>query len=183
MKNAFRETGGTTIWITGLPGSGKSTLADALREKYPGFIVLRMDELRKIVTPSPTYSEEERDLLYRAIVYLAKTLSEHGHEVIIDATGNLRKWRDLARRQIPLYFEVYLQCPVEICEKREGEREERRGAPEHIYGKAGSGWPVPGVSAPYEEPLRPEVLIRTAVTSTGEALAAVEAELQKVRSS
>lgn len=183
MENALRQTAGFTLWITGLPGSGKSTLADALRRKHPGFIVLRMDDLRKIVTPSPTYSEEERDILYRAIVYLAKTLSEHGHEVIIDATGNLRQWRDLARREISRYFEVYLQCPVEICAIREGEREERRGAPEHIYEKGKSGWPVPGVSVPYEEPLSPEVIIRTASTSPEEAFTEVEAELRRIRSS
>ena len=45
---------GIAIWITGLPGSGKSTVADALKIAHSESIILRMDELRKIVTPEPT---------------------------------------------------------------------------------------------------------------------------------
>src|SRR5512140_183331 len=86
---------GIVIWITGLPGSGKSTLADALKELRHDFVILRMDELRKIVTPEPTYSGPERDLVYRSLVYLAGKLAECGHHVIIDATGNMKKWREL----------------------------------------------------------------------------------------
>lgn len=106
---------GIAIWITGLPGSGKSTVANEVKKVHPEFIILRMDELRKIVTPEPTYSDAEREIVYRTIVYLAKKLTEHGHDVIIDATGNLRRWRELARQLIPRYAEVYLKCPIEIC--------------------------------------------------------------------
>lgn len=150
---------GMAVWITGLPGSGKSTLADALREMRPDFIVLRMDDLRKVVTPEPTYSEGERDMVYRSLVYLAKKLTETGRNVIIDATGNLRKWRDLARRLIPRYAEVYLKCSVKECAQRERSRSERRGAPKDIYLKGEKGWPVPGVNAPYEVPDNPEIVI------------------------
>lgn len=174
---------GVTLWITGLPGSGKSTVADTIRKRHRGFIILRMDEFRKIVTPSPTYSDEERDIVYRAMVFVAKKLSESGHDVIIDATGSLRKWRDIARQQIPLYMEIYLQCPVDICMQREKERRERYGAPEHIYEKGKTGWPVPGISAPYEEPLAPEVLIKTDKVSPVDAMEAIEAGLKRIRSS
>ncbi|HDY70131.1 MAG TPA: adenylyl-sulfate kinase, partial [Nitrospirae bacterium] len=44
------------VWITGLPGSGKSSIAEALKGRHPGFVILRMDEMRKIVTPEPTYN-------------------------------------------------------------------------------------------------------------------------------
>jgi len=169
------------LWITGLPGSGKSTVADALREAEPGFYVLRMDELRKVATPRPTYSEEERDLLYRALVFAAKALSDLGHDVIIDATGNLRKWRDLARGLIPGYVEVYLRCPLEVCMQRERGRVEKRGAPSDVYGKARHGWPVPGLSAPYEEPLQPEVLIEAGSTALGEQVAAIRAKIREMR--
>ena len=91
------------LWITGLPGSGKSTIAEGIRRLYPDFIVLRMDELRKVVTPEPTYSEPERDMVYRCLVYAAWTLVRNGHSVIIDATGNMRKWRSLARQLIKDY--------------------------------------------------------------------------------
>jgi adenylylsulfate kinase len=152
---------GIALWITGLPGSGKSTIADEIKKSFPDFVILRMDELRKIVTPEPTYSETEREIVYRALVYLALKLTGLGHDVVLDATGNLRRWRDLARQVIPRYVEVYLQCSIETCRKREEVREEKHGAPGQIYKKAAAGWPVPGVSVSYEEPLCPELTIET----------------------
>lgn len=148
---------GVVIWITGLPGSGKSTIANALKVLRPDFIILNMDELRKFLTPEPTYSDKERDLVYRALVLLAKVLSDKGFNVIIDATGNLRKWRELARNSIKKYIEVYLKCPLNICIEREEKRIDRHCAPGNIYKKASEGWPVPGINAPYEEPLNPEI--------------------------
>ncbi len=152
---------GIALWITGLPGSGKSTIADEIKKVYPKFIVLRMDEFRKIVTPKPTYSDIERDIVYRSLVYLAKIMTEQGHNVIIDATGNLRKWRDLARKLIPRYAEIYLKCPIDVCMKRERKRIFTHKAPKGIYKKGKAGWPVPGVRVPYEEPKKPEVVIET----------------------
>lgn len=165
--------GGIAVWITGLPGSGKSSIADALKERHPGFVVLRMDELRKIVTPKPSYSDEERDTVYRCLVFLAKELTGLGHNVLIDATGNLRKWRELARSLIPGYVEVYLECPIDECRKRELKRRDTRSAPKDIYKKGEAGWPVPGLNAPYEEPVSPEIVIDAERTS-------VEDEVDKI---
>jgi adenylylsulfate kinase len=161
---------GIAIWITGLPGSGKSTLADEIRKIHPSFVLLRMDEFRKIVTPEPAYSDAERDIVYRAIVYLAGRLTELGHDVLIDATGNLRKWRELARRLIRRYGEIYLKCSVETCVRREVKRKDAREAPGDIYKKGKKGWPVPGINAPYEEPVSPELTIETEETSPEEAM-------------
>ncbi len=164
---------GLVIWITGLPGSGKSTIADAISDARPDFVILRMDDLRKIVTPEPTYSESERDIVYRSIVFTARKLSELNHNVIIDATGNLRRWRDLARELIPRYAEVYLKCPLETCLQRESGRIEAHNAPKDIYKKGKEGWPVPGVAAPYEEPLNPEVVIESDKTSVPDAISII----------
>ncbi len=170
--------GGRAIWITGLPGSGKSTVADALKDTRPSFVLLRMDEFRKIVTPCPTYSDAERDIVYRGLVYLAAELVSLGHDVIIDATGNRRIWRDLARELIPRFTEVYLKCPQEVCRKREAGREKTRGAPRDIYKKGAAGWPVPGVNAPYEEPLNPDVVIESDA-SMGDAVLSIDNFLKK----
>jgi adenylylsulfate kinase len=165
---------GLVIWITGLPGSGKSTIADKIKKSYPDFVILRMDELRKVVTPEPSYSETERDFVYRSIVYTSKILSGLGHNVIIDATGNLRRWRELARQLIPNFAEIYLKCPLDICSEREMSRKDTRGAPKDIYKKGSAGWPVPGVQVPYEEPLNPEIIIDTDKLSVEDALSIIK---------
>lgn len=173
---------GIAIWITGLPGSGKSTVADALKKAHPEFIILRMDEMRKIVTPEPTYSDSEREIVYRSLVYLAKTLTELGHDVIIDSTGNLRRWRELARQLISRYVEVYIRCPIELCIEREKQRLEAHEAPKDIYKKGAAGWPVPGMVVPYEEPLNPEITTDTDKTSVAVIIARIESEIARLKS-
>jgi adenylylsulfate kinase len=171
---------GIAVWITGLPGSGKSTVTDGLKKIHPEFIILRMDELRKVITPEPTYSDPERDLVYRALVYLAKVLTELGHNVIIDATGNLRRWRELARQLMPRYTEAYLRCSIDLCIDREKQRLETHEAPKDIYKKGAEGWPVPGMVVPYEEPLNPEIVIDTDKTPVEETIAIIEKVIAKL---
>jgi len=157
------------IWITGLPGCGKSTITTVLREKVSDAVIIRMDELRKIVTPEPNYSDAERELVYRSLVYTAKMIHQLGRTVIIDATGNKKSWRQLARELIPDFFEVYLACPLERCMEREKTRSTAHGAPQKIYEKGRAGWPVPGLNVPYEEPENPDLIIDTEKNSPEEA--------------
>ncbi|MBI5696474.1 MAG: adenylyl-sulfate kinase [Nitrospirae bacterium] len=160
---------GCAFWLTGLPGSGKSTLALAVKEAFPDVVVLSMDELRKVVTPEPTYSDEERECLYMALAYTAWMLTAEGLDVVIDATANRRRWRDAARVLIPDFHEVYVKCPLDVSRGREAGRVETHGAPSGIYEKAGAGAPVPGVNVPYEEPERPELVVDTGVLTPDEA--------------
>lgn len=161
---------GLVIWITGLPGSGKSTIADAIKKSFPDFILLSMDEIRRVVTPEPSYSESEREIVYRAIVYMAKLLAENEHDVIIDATANRRRWRDLARQNINNFVEIYIKCPLDICIEREKNRINTHAAPRLIYKKGLEGSPVPGLSVPYEEPLNPELTIESGRLSLKESI-------------
>jgi adenylylsulfate kinase len=165
------------IWITGLPGCGKSVVAEALKARHPAFVVLGMDDLRKVVTPAPDYSPTERELVYRALVYTVTVVVGLDRDVIIDATGNLRRWRELARALIPGFSEVYLMCDIEVCMRREQERRRRHGAPERIYEKGRAGMPVPGVNAPYEAPLGAEVEVDSAVLSVQEIVETIEKRL------
>lgn len=154
------------VWVTGLPGSGKSTVARdmalILDEKGVRTKVLEMDEIRKVLTPDPAYSEEERAIVYAAIALMAKLLSDEGVNVIIDATANLKKYRDVAAKMIPMFGEIYVQCPIEICMAREAIRKGGH-APPDIYkkGMAGQSSTVPGLNVPYEEPEHPIAVINT----------------------
>jgi adenylylsulfate kinase len=165
---------GWCVWVTGLPGSGKSVVANALREELQRHKVkaqiLSSDALRKAVTPEPTYTEEERDIFYSALVLVAQHLTENGINVIIDATGNRRRYRQTARRKIRHFIEAYLKCPLEVCMERESKRGKTFQAPKGIYKRAigGEAPTVPGIGAPYEEPLHPEVLVDSETLSPEE---------------
>jgi adenylylsulfate kinase len=166
------------IWITGLPGSGKSVIgraaAAAIRARGQDVTVLELDEMRRFVTPSPTYSDVERDLVYRALVYAAATLVAAGVPVIIDATGHRREWRDLARAAVLSTFaEVQLLCPLDVCREREQARVAGH-APVGIYTRAGTtGARVPGVDVPYEPAAMPELTIDTTREEPGAAAARI----------
>jgi len=148
------------IWITGLPGSGKSVIAEKVRKILQERVkVLELDEIRKFITPKPSYSDDERDIVYASLVYMAKLLVASGNSVIIDATANRRRYRDRARAAIPNFAEVYVKCSLDTCMERERDRKAKY-APTSIYMKSeNEGATVPGVNVPYEEPQNPEVVV------------------------
>jgi adenylylsulfate kinase len=158
---------GWCVWVTGLPGSGKSVVSEALltllNEKNIRAQLLSSDALRRVLTPKPSYSPEERDMVYATLVYIAGLLTQNGVNVIIDATGNLRRYREDARKQTQRFAEAYLQCPLEVCIQREADRDKTHYAPKQIYAQAREGKApiVPGMGQPYEPPLRPETAIDT----------------------
>lgn len=123
--------------------------------------VLELDEIRKVVTPEPTYTNAERDIVYRALAYMAKLLTEAGAAVLIDATAHRSAWRELARKLIPVFAEIQLLCSLEVC--REREQKHRSGhAPRAIYARGGGpGATIPGVDVPYEASLHAELTLNT----------------------
>jgi adenylylsulfate kinase len=158
---------GWCVWITGLPGSGKSTVSEALlrllEKEGIHTQLLSSDALRKVLTPRPSYSLEERDAVYATLVYVAELLTQNSVNVVIDATGNLRRFREDAREKIPAFIEVYLECPLDVCKQREARRARTHHAPKRIYERAGEGkaQTVPGVGQPYEPPSNPEIQLDT----------------------
>jgi adenylylsulfate kinase len=115
-------------------------------------VVLESDEMRKILTPAPTYSDEERSQFYRALVSIGALITRSGVNVIFDATANKRAYRDHARQAIRKFAEVYVVCPQDVCVKRD---------PKGIYAQAArkTATNVPGIQAAYEQPLRPELTL------------------------
>ncbi|MEM1539052.1 MAG: adenylyl-sulfate kinase [Candidatus Bathyarchaeia archaeon] len=158
---------GWCVWVTGLPGSGKSSVSKALirllKQEGINAQLLSSDALRKVMTPKPTYTLEERDVVYATLVYVAQLLTSNGVNVVIDATGNLRRYRENARKLISRFMEAYLECSLEVCMERESKRVETSHAPKHIYARAleGKAPTVPGIGQPYEPPTNPEIIINT----------------------
>ena len=164
------------LWLTGLPGSGKSTILQELSRIFSESgieaVTLSLDRIRKILTPEPKYTNEERALVYRSLVLMAQLLVEQGEKnVIIDATGNRREFRDLARRLIQEFAEIYVKCPLKTCQVRETSRQGQLVQKE-LYKRASKGalkGELPGISAPYEEPENPEVLVASDLLSPHES--------------
>lgn len=149
---------GFVLWFVGRPAAGKSTLAHLLHEKLAGegivSCVLDSDELRTILTPQPTYSDQERDGFYAALVGLAGVLSRNGVQVLIAATGQRRAYRAAAYAQLPHFAEVYVQCTLTTCQERD---------PKGLYAQAQAGLiaQLPGAGAVFEPPLAPALTIDT----------------------
>ena len=165
------------IWITGLPASGKSTIVSALKPQLEGLgltvEVLESDEVRRVITPMPSYSEAERDLFYRALVFTGEKLLAHGVTVVFDATASRRHYRDFARSVIPRFIEVSVECPLATCMERD-----KKGT--YLKGQLGDSLTVPGLQSPYEAPTNPDLRIDSTTTTSSDAASQI-LDLVKVK--
>jgi adenylylsulfate kinase len=155
---------GVTVWFTGLSGSGKSTIATSvdqiLTRRGKHCYVLDGDNIRFGLNRDLGFSPEDRNENIRRIGEVAKLFTQAG---IINLTAFISPYivdRDRNRQiQDPRDFiEVFVECPLEDCEKRD---------PKGLYAKARAGL-VPeftGISAPYEAPLNPEIVLHTGTES------------------
>jgi len=165
---------GWTIWLTGLPGCGKTAraieLLNLLNKNNINVRHLSMDEIREFLTPEKKYTEEERDHAYRSLILIAKFLTESGVNVLIDATGHRREWREMARDLIPNFMEVYIKCPIKVSIERESKRKDNL-VMRNLYEKAlkriregkeisGLGQMI-GIDVPYEESENPDFIIES----------------------
>jgi len=170
-----RETA-FAVWLTGLPASGKSTVARALAAELGGkgirAAILESDAIRREIAPNAGYYDAERDAFYATLAYLARALVLHGVPVIVDATANRRTYRDRARDAIPGFLEVHVRCPLAVCQARDPKGIYRRGA-------EGTAKNVPGLSAPYEPPLLPEVVVDGERDDPAVAAGRIVAELER----
>jgi adenylylsulfate kinase len=149
-----------TIWLTGLPASGKSTIAVALEkalwERGVHAFVLDGDNIRHGLNRDLGFSPEDRVENIRRIGEVAKLFTTAGVVNITAFISPYRADRDRVRAlmQPGEFIEVYVSCPVEVCEQRD---------PKGHYKKARAGEirEFTGVSAPYEPPLNPEITLHT----------------------
>ena len=148
------------VWFVGLSGSGKSTLATGL-ENYlhsKGFKteLLDGDNLRTGINNNLTFSEEDRIENIRRAAEVSKLFLNCGIITLCSLISPTVKIRQMAKQIIgaDAYLEVYVKCPIEICEKRDVKG---------LYAKARKGEisDFTGISSPFEEPLQPDLVIDT----------------------
>ncbi len=162
---------GATIWFTGLPSSGKSTIAftleHALVERGHLAYVLDGDNIRHGLNKNLGFSPEDRVENIRRIGEVAKLFADAGLLTCTSFISPYRADRDQARKihqeaGLP-FIEVFVRTSVELCEQRD---------PKGLYKKAKAGElkEFTGVSAPYEEPLNPELILDTAELTPDQAV-------------
>lgn len=171
------QVSGFTLWLTGLSGAGKSTIAHAVGERLRGHgikvEILDGDEIRLNLSKGLGFSREDRDTNVRRIGYVAKLLTRNGVAVIPAAISPFRAVRDEVRKEIGAFVEVHVKASLDECIRRD-----TKG----LYKKALAG-EIPqftGVSDPYEEPLRPELVIDTEHEDVHASAARVIVRLQEL---
>ncbi|WP_397537737.1 adenylyl-sulfate kinase [Rummeliibacillus pycnus] len=164
------------LWFTGLSASGKSTIANAFaREVFnrgKGVYVLDGDNIRHGLNKDLGFDEESRKENIRRIGEVAKLFVDAGQIVCTAFISPYRQDREVVRQLVEdeEFLEVYVKASVEICEKRD---------PKGLYKKAKAG-EIPnftGVSAPYEAPINPEIILDTEQYSIEECVQQLIKEL------
>jgi len=149
-----------TLWFTGLPSSGKSTLAAAterrLHERGCLTFTLDGDNVRHGLNGDLGFSPEDRQENVRRLAELASLFRDAGLITMTAFISPYRRERSFARSLAGAddFLEVFVDCPVEVCERRD---------PKGLYRKAREGLikEFTGVSAPYEKPDNPEIRLQT----------------------
>jgi adenylylsulfate kinase len=157
------------LWFTGLSGSGKTTLAqrvetELLKRGIRSYI-LDGDNVRMGLNRDLGFSAKDREENVRRIGEVARLFVDAGIVVLTAFISPFRKDRDFARSLVEKneFVEIYLKCPLHICEERDVKG---------LYRKArqGSITQFTGIDDPYEKPDHPEIVLDTGKTTVAECL-------------
>jgi adenylylsulfate kinase len=154
------EPAGFVLWLEGLPGAGKTTLSEALATRLRAYgwkaEVLDGDEVRRMFSPELGFTRKDREFHARRVSYVAQKLARNGIAVLVAMITPYETSRQAARSEVGARFdEVWLNCPIEICRRRD---------PKGLYRRTDEGTlhKVTGVDDPFEEPLNPDLIVDTA---------------------
>jgi len=159
---------GFIVWFTGLSASGKSTLSleveRQLFDRRCNTYVLDGDNIRHGLNKNLGFSHEDRTENIRRIGEVAKLFADGGVIICTAFISPYRADRDAVRALVEEggFVEVYLECPLDVCEERD---------PKGLYKKARTG-EIPeftGISAPYEAPEKPEIVVHTGMETVVES--------------
>lgn len=168
---------GFTVWFTGLPCSGKTTVSkiveQEIRASGRNVEVLDGDVVRTNLSKGLGFSKEDRDINIKRIAFVCKLLTRNGAANIAAAISPYREIRDYARKEIGNFVEVFVRCPVEICEERDVKGMFKKARAGEIKG-------FTGIDDPYEEPLNPEVIVDTDKETPEESAAKILARLREL---
>jgi bifunctional enzyme CysN/CysC len=153
---------GATLWFTGLPGAGKSTIASAVEERLiatgQSAFLLDGDNLRHGLNGDLGFDEQARRENVRRTAHVARLLAESGTVALVSLVSPYAADRELAATlhcdDELEFFEVFVDAPLELCEKRD---------PKGLYARARAGElsGLTGVGAPYEPPVDPDLILGT----------------------
>ncbi|OWA35809.1 adenylyl-sulfate kinase [Saccharibacillus sp. O16] len=157
------------LWFTGLSGAGKSTLAAAaekiLFDRGVRCVVLDGDQLRSGINRGLGFSDEDRQENLRRASEIAALFLNVGFVVLVAMISPSAEARSQIRQRFAAdeYAEVYIQCPVEVCEQRD---------PKGLYQKARAGLiaQFTGIDSAYEPPVSAELTIDTQSQSEEESI-------------
>jgi bifunctional enzyme CysN/CysC len=162
---------GAVLWLTGLSASGKSTIAMGLEAELFSHglntYVLDGDNVRHGLCGDLGFSPQDRTENIRRIGEVAHLMVDAGLIVITTFISPYRLDRDRVRKIVEGngrdFVEVYVKCPLEVCQQRD---------PKGLYKKALAGQvkEFTGISAPYEEPLNPQLVLETDKLSVAECV-------------
>lgn len=177
-RRNLNNHGSFILWFTGLPSSGKSTLANKIEEelfkKGIRSYILDGDNIRAGLNKNLGFSKEDREENIRRISEVAKLFVDAGVVAITAFISPYKKDRDMVRNLVEKgeFIEIYLKCPVEVCEQRDVKGH---------YKKAHEGLIThfTGVDDPYEEPKNPEIVIETDKLNIDESVKKILKYLQK----
>ena len=147
---------GFTVWFTGLPDAGKTTLAQLLQERLSqrGYLTVILDagETQARLAPDLGFSQEDRFGIIRRFSYVAWLFNQSGGVVLVPFISPDPPARQAAREEIGRFFEVYVDCPIEVCMGRDVKGR---------YASARERETLPQGAAAFEPPLAPEMTVHT----------------------
>lgn len=178
MRETLNGHQAAVLWFTGLSGAGKSTISQALEQRLYGLGVrtfsLDGDNVRHGLNGDLGFSPQERMENIRRVAEVAKLAFEHGNIVLCTFISPYAADRAVARSLVPegRFWEVYVKCDLSVCQQRD---------PKGLYARALQG-EIPnftGVTAPYEEPQQPEIVVETDLHTAAALSAKILQELMR----